>query len=164
MSADAEAGVALCMTAPEYARIREAGVAQRKKFLETAEEFPWFECLGEQVRYKPYYTNRDHDRVEIQIRLRADASAEELDEAKSEAQDYIVYAVEWTSHRWMRDVRVSHWVFTDWTSKEKAEAHLQRAGLTGTITEAPYADPTRWHIWVSEDVEDVIKLWQTRKG
>lgn len=160
------AGLVLGTTAPEHMKRVDAGVAARRKFLaEQKEEFPWFDCLGEQVRYKPGYTDRRHDRVEVHIKLRPDAMPPlaELNE-EEQAGQYMLYAIEWTSHPWMRASSTSHWVFTCRDTREKVQVQADRAGVKlKNITEDPYAEPTLWHAWVGDDLEDVIKLWKARK-
>lgn len=136
-------------TAPELIRKHNAFV---EKLKDTQEERGMDDTIGG-VRFqtRPSYTDRKHERADVFC-------------------DGWLVASEWTSIPWnvFKAITTSYWVFVDRPTRSDCLELLQAARIPpqrlkgepgATVTQDPYAEPPRYHVWVDEP-EEVVRLYK----
>lgn len=138
------------INAPMLKRLSDQVLAAKKKSLEEGGEPEPFEHDGRLWRYRPDQTTRNLDLVAVEVEIEG---------------HWMGFAYEHTYTPWniFKPIVVHHVLDALYATKESAQAHLDRAGVTGKLEEDPYADPVAYQIWAGEDIEDVFKLFATRK-
>lgn len=93
---------------------------------------------------KPFYTCRNHERAQVFL-----------------GEDGFEFASEWTSIPWnpWKEITVRYWVWLDQTTERKAKAMLEKAQVQGRVEADPYAEPSRYHVWVYSP-EAVVALFK----
>jgi len=100
---------------------------------------------GLEIKTEPYHTDRKHERSRLIVNGE-------------------FFGYEWTFIPWnpFQEISTRYWLLVDLAAKSEAERLLSESGADGVVESDPYADPERFHIWVST-LEDVAKVFKKAK-